>query len=89
MVFMLDRNDALIIVDVQKCFCPDGAVPVPEGDKIVSNFNRYIEKFSKVGAKIIATRDWHPPNHSSFKQYGGEWPPHCVQETEGAEFHPD
>lgn len=89
MVFALNRNDALIIVDVQKCFCSGGTIPVPEGDKIVPIVNEYIKKFEDVGAKIFATRDWHPSNHSSFKEYGGEWPPHCVQETEGAEFHPD
>jgi nicotinamidase/pyrazinamidase len=87
--FRVDKNDALIIVDVQKCFCPGGAVPVPEGDKIVPILNKYIEKFNMIGAKIYATRDWHPPNHSSFKAYDGIWDPHCVQETEGAEFHSD
>ncbi|RJS91531.1 isochorismatase family protein, partial [Candidatus Bathyarchaeota archaeon] len=51
--------------------------------------NKYIEKFSKAGALIVATRDWHPPNHVSFKGYGGNWPPHCIQGTPGAEFHPD
>jgi nicotinamidase-related amidase len=39
-------------------------------------------------ASIIFTRDWHPPNHSSFKSQGGPWPPHCIQNTEGAKFHP-
>ncbi len=82
-------EDALIIVDVQVDFCPGGALPVPEGDKIVPILNRYIEKFDKIGALIVATRDWHPPNHSSFKTYGGPWPPHCIQGTNGAKFHPN
>ena len=51
--------------------------------------NKYIEKFSKAGGLIVATRDWHPPNHISFKNYGGTWPPHCIQGTPGADFHPD
>ncbi|MEM2341771.1 MAG: nicotinamidase [Candidatus Bathyarchaeia archaeon] len=83
------REDALIIVDVQVDFCPGGALPVPEGDKIVPVLNEYIRKFDSAGALIIATRDWHPPNHISFRDYGGLWPQHCVQGTKGAEFHPD
>lgn len=83
------EKDALIIVDIQKDFCPGGALPVPEGDKIVPVINRYIEIFSSKDLPIFATRDWHPYNHSSFKEYGGQWPPHCIKNTEGAEFHPD
>ena len=82
-------KDALIIVDVQRDFCSGGALPVPDGEKIIPTLNKYIEKFSKAGALIVATRDWHPPNHMSFKDYGGIWPTHCVQGTLGAEFHPD
>ena len=82
-------KDALIIVDVQRDFCSGGALPVPGGEKIIPTLNKYIEKFSKAGALIVATRDWHPPNHMSFKDYGGVWPTHCVQGTLGAEFHPD
>ena len=37
---------------------------------------------------VVATRDWHPPNHNSFREQGGPWPAHCVQETGGAELHP-
>ncbi|MBS7605315.1 MAG: nicotinamidase [Candidatus Bathyarchaeia archaeon] len=83
------KGDALIIVDVQIDFCPGGALPVPEGDKIVPVINEYIRKFKTAGALIVATRDWHPPNHISFRSQGGPWPPHCIQGTRGAEFHPD
>lgn len=83
------REDALIIVDVQVDFCPGGALPVPEGDKIIPVLNEYIRRFNTAGALIVATRDWHPPNHKSFREYGGLWPPHCVQGTRGAEFHPE
>lgn len=85
----VDRQNALIMVDVQNDFCPGGALPVKEGDKVVPVFNRVIEIFEKIGAPIYACRDWHPKNHKSFKEQGGPWPPHCVQETKGAEFHPD
>jgi len=83
------REDALIIVDVQVDFCPGGALPVPEGDKIIPVLNEYIKRFDAAGALIVATRDWHPPNHASFKAQGGLWPPHCIQGTEGAKFHPN
>jgi len=83
------REDALIIVDVQRDFCLEGALPVPEGEKVVPVLNKYIKRFSKIGALIVATRDWHPPDHRSFKAYGGIWPIHCVQGTVGAEFYPE
>ena len=77
------------MVDVQRDFMPGGALEVPEGDKVVEPLNRYIEKFSSLGLPVFFTRDYHPKEHISFKGYGGVWPPHCVQNTEGAEFHPD
>ncbi len=85
----ITSKDALIIVDVQVDFCPGGALPVPEGDRIIPTVNEYIEMFKIVGQPIFATRDWHPENHISFKENGGIWPRHCVQNTEGAKFHPD
>ncbi|AHF81023.1 nicotinamidase [Thermococcus paralvinellae] len=78
--------EALIIVDMQKDFMPGGALPVPDGDKIIPKVEEYIKKFKEKGALIVATRDWHPPNHISFKEQGGPWPRHCVQNTEGAKF---
>ncbi len=85
----LGNRAALVIVDVQNDFCPGGALPVPDGDKVVPVLNEYIRIFLEKGAPIYATQDWHPPNHLSFKEQGGIWPPHCVQGTKGAEFHPD
>ncbi len=87
MRFKIKQKDALIIVDVQRDFCPGGALPVPEGDAVVPVLNEYIKIFNKIGSLIYATRDWHPPNHASFKERGGKWPAHCVQNTQGAEFH--
>lgn len=82
------KEDALIIVDVQRDFTRGGALEVPKGDEVVPVLNKYIELFRKLKAPIIASRDWHPSNHRSFKPYGGKWPPHCIQNTKGAEFHP-
>ena len=83
----LSSKDALIVVDMQKDFMPTGVLPVPEGDKIVPSLNEYIKLFEAKNLPVFFTRDWHPENHISFKDYGGIWPPHCVQNTEGAEFH--
>ena len=80
---------ALLVVDVQRDFCPRGALAVKEGDEVVPGLNRLIAEFEKSKLPIFFTRDWHPPNHTSFKEQGGIWPRHCVQGTAGAEFHPD
>lgn len=92
---------ALIIVDVQNDFIPGGALAVKEGDQVVPIINELQQKFDF----IVATQDWHPADHGSFaanhsnKKIGEFidlngvqqilWPVHCVQETTGAEFHPD
>ncbi|WPM32037.1 nicotinamidase [Hydrogenobacter sp. T-2] len=89
MKIRLTVKDALIVVDMQRDFMPGGALPVQEGDKIVPRLNQYIRLFFERGLPVFFTRDWHPPNHISFKDQGGVWPPHCVQDTEGAKFHPD
>jgi nicotinamidase/pyrazinamidase len=93
--------NALLIIDVQNDFCPGGALEVPEGDKVVPVINRLTEKFDN----IVQTQDWHPEDHYSFAsvhkgkqpfettelEYGEQvlWPNHCVQNSKGAEFHPD
>jgi nicotinamidase/pyrazinamidase len=80
---------ALLVVDVQKDFCPGGALAVPDGDRVIPALNRYAARAAAQGWPVYASRDWHPPVTSHFKEYGGEWPPHCVQHTAGAEFHDD
>lgn len=85
----LSDIDALIVVDMQNDFMPYGVLPVPEADKIVPIINRYIERFENRGLSVFLTRDWHPKDHISFKGYGGVWPPHCIAQTKGADFHPD
>jgi len=78
-------TDALLLVDVQRDFCLGGALAVPGGDEVVPVLNEWL---SIEGLLKIATRDWHPPEHCSFKRNGGQWPEHCVQNSEGASFHP-
>ncbi|WP_310993024.1 bifunctional nicotinamidase/pyrazinamidase [Aequorivita marina] len=89
----------LVVIDVQNDFMPGGTLAVPNGDKIVPVINRIQDKFDLV----VASQDWHPQNHVSFaSNHDGKstfdeievqgqkqtlWPDHCVQETEGAEFH--
>jgi nicotinamidase/pyrazinamidase len=87
MTFEIGSGDSLLIVDYQKDFCVGGALPVEGGDAIAATLNDYVELFRSAGAPIYATRDWHPPKHVSFKDQGGMWPSHCVQDAEGAEFH--
>lgn len=82
----LTKRSALVIVDVQNDFLPGGALAVPNGDRIIEPLNRYIVLFNALGLPIFATRDWHPANHISFKDRGGPWPPHCVQNTWGAQI---
>jgi nicotinamidase/pyrazinamidase len=78
---------ALIIVDFQNDFTPpSGALAVPEGDRIADRLNALAR--SGDYDLVVATRDWHPPEHGSFAERGGPWPVHCVQGTEGAELHP-
>ena len=80
---------ALLIVDVQRDFCPGGALAVPDGDAVVPRANA----MARSGAfdLVVATRDWHPVDHGSFTDADppGRWPVHCVQGTPGAELHPD
>jgi nicotinamidase/pyrazinamidase len=95
------ENRVLLVVDVQNDFCPGGALGVPGGDELPA----VISKLSRRFAHVILTQDWHPEDHLSFASshpgskpfstvelsYGPQvlWPDHCVQNTEGAAFHPD
>lgn len=78
-------REALLIIDLQNDFVPGGALAVPRGDEILARVGELID--SGRFELIVATRDWHPADHQSFKQQGGPWPPHCVQGTAGAEIH--
>ncbi len=98
---MRPASEALVVIDLQKDFCPGGALAVEGGDEIVPGVNALMEEFRAV----ILTQDWHPPRHSSFASehegkapfetiempYGEQvlWPDHCIQGSAGAAFHPD
>jgi len=87
---LLREGDALLVVDVQPDFCPGGALAVEGGDRVVPVLNRWIEAATERGLPVCASRDWHPPrHHPSFEGRGGPWPPHCVQDTPGAAYHPE
>ncbi len=77
-----NKDAALILVDIQNDFCPGGALAVKDGDAVIPVVNQLLPIFPLV----VATQDWHPANHSSFKAQGGLWNPHCVQNTRGAAF---
>ncbi|OGN01136.1 MAG: hypothetical protein A3B91_02745 [Candidatus Yanofskybacteria bacterium RIFCSPHIGHO2_02_FULL_41_29] len=79
---------SLLVVDVQNDFCPGGTLAVTNGNKVVEPLNRMITFFSKNTWQVILSRDWHPRETKHFKEFGGIWPVHCVQNTPGADFHP-
>ncbi|MBT8419857.1 MAG: nicotinamidase [Gammaproteobacteria bacterium] len=85
----LEYGDALIIVDVQNDFCPGGALPIDGGDRVVPIINRWVAMAITKNVPIYASRDWHPVGHISFKEHGGLWPTHCLQDTHGARLHLD
>jgi len=76
--------NGLLIVDFQNDFTPGGALAVEGGDEIGEPIRRLAPGFDV----IAATRDWHPPDHASFREQGGPWPVHCVAGTPGADLHP-
>ena len=88
MTIRTHEDDTLIVVDVQRDFLPGGSLAVDDGNAVVPVLNRYIALARRTGMRIVASRDWHPPYHCSFKPSGGPWPAHCVAGTEGAAFAP-
>lgn len=84
-----EKKRALIVVDVQNDFCPGGTLAVEHGDEVVAPLNKLMEEFLARGEPVFKSRDWHPPQTKHFSDYGGTWPIHCVQDTRGAEFHPN
>jgi nicotinamidase/pyrazinamidase len=77
--------EALIVVDLQNDFCSGGALAVAGGEEVIEPIDRLARELNFV----LATRDWHPPDHRSFATQGGPWPVHCVQGTAGAELRPE
>lgn len=81
---------ALLVVDIQNDFAdPKGSLAVSGGERIVAVVNDEIAAARDAGAKVAYTTDWHPPSTPHFVDGGGVWPPHCVRDTWGAQFHPD
>jgi nicotinamidase/pyrazinamidase len=79
-------GDCLLVVDVQNDFLPGGSLAVPRGEEVIRPLNDYLAAFRASSLPIVASRDWHPADHCSFRAKGGPWPAHCVQETFGAQF---
>src|SRR2546423_245645 len=79
-------STALLVIDVQKDFIPGGPLPVPRGDEVIEPINELAA--SDAFDLVIATRDWHPAGHRSFKARGGPWPEHCVAGSPGAQLDP-
>lgn len=71
------------MVDMQYDFCAGGALEVRDGNVVIEPINRLAHELEFV----VATRDWHPPDHGSFRAQGGPWPVHCVRDTPGAQLH--
>ena len=83
-----EAQSALLVVDVQNDFCSGGALAVPENERVIDALNRHLAAAVERRMPVYASRDWHPALTTHFKQYGGEWPTHCVQHSTGAAFHP-
>ncbi len=84
----LRKGDGLVVVDVQWDFCPGGLLPVAQGDQIVPVINEWVTAVLNRNLPVYFSRDWHPKGHISFEERGGPWPPHCIQDQSGAQFHP-
>lgn len=96
----MSNKTALILVDLQNDFCEGGSLAVKDADAVIPLANELQAYFDLV----IATKDWHPSDHTSFapnhsgKKVGDKimiegqqqilWPVHCVQGTKGSDFHP-
>jgi nicotinamidase/pyrazinamidase len=86
----LGPETALIVVDVQNDFAdPNGSLYVKDGEAVIPVINEQVRAAQAAGALVVYTQDWHPPSTPHFQKDGGIWPVHCVQDTWGAEFHPD
>jgi len=82
----IGSGDALLVIDMQCDFMPGGALPVAGADALLPVIHACMCFFDNRALPIFATRDWHPPDHSSFVTEGGPWPVHCVAGSEGARF---
>jgi len=81
-------KSALVVVDVQRDFCEGGALAAANTLSLLPPLQKFIAEAKRQGSLVVFTQDWHPANHSSFKENGGPWPVHCVAGTPGAELMP-
>jgi nicotinamidase/pyrazinamidase len=89
-VVTIDRQTALIVVDVQNDFAdPAGSLAVRDGVSIIPLLNETVRAAVAAGGFVVYTQDWHPASTPHFAKDGGVWPVHCVMGTWGAELHPD
>src|SRR5271155_2019171 len=79
---------ALIVVDVQRDFCEDGALAAADTLSLLEPLCDFVTEARQGCVQIVFTQDWHPLNHSSFRGEGGPWPAHCVAGSSGAQFMP-
>jgi len=85
-----DPSVALVVVDVQNDFAdPAGSLAVHGGPEVVAAANAEVRAAAAAGAPVLYTQDWHPADTPHFAKDGGTWPVHCVQDTWGAQLHPD
>lgn len=80
----LQRGDALLITDIQNDFLPGGALGIEGADAVMPVLVAYMRRFEARHLPVFLTRDWHPPDHCSFRPRGGPWPPHCIAGTFGS-----
>ena len=78
-------NKLLLIVDPQNDFI-NGSLPVPGAADAMNNLADYLDSHNNDYTYIVITKDWHPVNHCSFTENGGEWPIHCLQQSDGADI---
>jgi nicotinamidase/pyrazinamidase len=84
----MSTEPILVVVDMQRDFMEEGALPTAEPSAMVEGLNAAMAAARERGFTLVATRDWHPADHESFQKNGGIWPDHCVAGSPGAEFHP-
>jgi nicotinamidase/pyrazinamidase len=84
----MSAEPILVVVDMQRDFMEEGALPTAEPSAMIEGLNAVMAAARERGFTIVATRDWHPADHESFQKNGGIWPDHCVAGSPGAEFHP-
>jgi nicotinamidase/pyrazinamidase len=84
-----EAGDALLLVDLQNDFCPGGSLGVADGHRVMPVLNAWAAAAHAAHVPVFATRDLHPATTTHFKAFGGVWPPHCIMDTRGSEFHPE